>query len=95
MLKIIRLETLIFKDASGVKTIRPSNEDVDKVEDNSVIELSDEEPYVTPFKLQKKRRKVAPPPEDTEVEASEVEQQLRGKASKKAGPLKSSTDKVR
>lgn len=101
--EIIHLETLIYEDGSGVKTTRP-NKDVDKVEheggfQNAVIELSDgdqlEESYVTPFLLQKKKRKIAPPPEETELEHSEVEQQLRGKASKKAGPVKSSTDKVR
>jgi hypothetical protein len=99
MLKILPLETLIFEDESGVKTTRPSNKDTDKVEDNAVIELTDEEPYVTPFLLGKKKRKVAPPPppEDSEAENSEIELQLRGKldASKKAGPVKSSSDKVR
>lgn len=107
--EIIQLETLIYEDGSGVKTTRP-NKDVDKVDDeggsqNADIELSDTtsrgdqleepEPYVTPFLLEKKKRKIAPPPEETEPEHSEVEQQLRGKASKKAGPVKSSTDKVR
>lgn len=69
---------------------------MDKVEGGH-SELSDnQEPYITPFLLEKKKRKVAPPPEDTELEAlSEVEQQLRGKASKKAGPVKSSVEKVR
>jgi hypothetical protein len=109
MLKIIQLETLIYENgsASGVKTTRP-NKDVEKVEleggsQNAVIEVSDasddQGPYVTPFALEKKKRKVAPPPEDSEADSehSEVEQKLRGKASKKAasGPVKSSTDKVR
>ena len=97
MLKTIPPETLIYEDESGVKTTRPSDKDVDKVglEDNAAIELSDEEPYVTPFLLSKKKQKVAPPPEDTEAENSEIEVQLRGKGSKKASPVKSSSDKVR
>ena len=90
-----------------MKTTRPSNKDTDKVKleggsqnASAVIELSDsdasdQEPYVTPFLLEKKKRKIAPALEDTEVEHSEVEQQLRWKASKKDGPVKSSTDKVR
>ena len=90
-----------------MKTTRPSNKDTDKVKLGSgsqnasaVIELSDsdasdQEPYVTPFLLEKKKRKIAPSLEDTEVEHSKVEQQLRRKASKKDGPVKSSTDKVR
>ena len=57
--------------------------------------MSDEEPYVTPFLLSKKKQKVAPPPEDTEAENSEIEVQLRGKGSKKASPAKSPSDKVR
>ena len=101
-MKIIQLETLIYEDESGaVYTTRPN----DKVEleggsQNAVIELSDasgdQEPYVTPFTLEKKKRKVAPPLEDTEADSdhSEAEQQLRGKASKKAG-MKISTNKVR
>lgn len=64
-----------------------------------VIELSDEEepePYVTPYLLEKKTRKaVAPPPEDTEAEASETENQLRGKVSKKAAATSSNNLKVR
>lgn len=107
----IKLETLLFEDRSGVKTTRPSNKkDTDKVKIEGgskksavqVVELSDsddashidQEPYVTPFLLEKKRRKIAPAPEDTEEE-SEVEQQLKRKASKKTGPVKSSTEKVR
>jgi hypothetical protein len=97
MLKTILLETFIFEDESGIKTGGPSN--VDKVQGGShdaVIELSDDqEPYVTPFPLAKKKRKVAPPPEDTEAEQSDMEQQLRGKMGKKAGAKESSTDKVR
>jgi hypothetical protein len=88
----------MFQDELGVKTKRPSNKDVDKVDDNAAaIELSDsdEEPYVTPLLLRKNKRMVAPPPEDVEAENSETEQQLRGKASKKAGPVKNSSDKVR
>ena len=72
-----------------MKTTRPSNKDTDKVKleggsqnASAVIELSDldasdQEPYVTPFLLEKKKRKIAPAPKDTEVEHSEVEQQLR------------------
>lgn len=59
---------------------------------NEVVELTDddEEPYITPFTLERKVRKaVAPPPIDTEVEDSDIEQQLRRKASKKAGAVKS------
>ena len=99
-------ETLLFEDETGIKTIRPDKAvPADRVKGgshNEVIELSDasnqlEEPYVTPFLLEKKRRKVAPPPQagDTEPEHSEVEQQLREKARGKARPVKSSTYKVR
>ena len=97
MLKTIPLETLIYEDELGVKTTRPSDKDVDKVrlENNAAIELSDEEPYIMPFLLSKKKWKVAPPPEDTEAENSEIEVQPRGKGSKKASPAKSSSDKVR
>lgn len=89
------------KDTDKVKLVGGSQ----KATGSAVIELSDsdagdashvdQEPYVTPFLLEKKKRKIAPAPEDTEVEHSEVEQQLRRKASKKAGPVKSSPDKVR
>jgi hypothetical protein len=50
-----------------------------------------------PYLLEKKTRKaVAPPPEDTEAEASETENQLRGKVSKKASATTSSDNlKVR
>jgi hypothetical protein len=65
---------------------------VDEVGDNETSEAPVE--YVTPFLLKKKIRKVAPPPDDTEVEDSEVEQQLVRKASK-TGAVKSSSDKVR
>jgi len=94
--------------AGGNNSEKPSNEDMDKVEDEdnktpvprgSCIskELSeDEEPYITPFLLNKKiRKEVAPPPDDTEAEDSEIEEQLRGKANtKKAGVVKSSSNKV-
>jgi hypothetical protein len=66
---------------------------VDEVGDNETPEASVE--YVTPFLLKKKIRKVAPPPpDDTDMEDSEVEQQLVRKASK-TGAVKSSSDKVR
>lgn len=61
-------------------------------------DASDQEPYVTPFQLEKKIRKVVVPPDDigeAESSDSEVEQRLRGKASKKAGGVKSTSDKVR
>jgi hypothetical protein len=82
---MILLETLIFEDESGIRTIGPSNEDMVQVRGGSqVIELSDdndEEPFVTPILLDKKRRRIAPQAirEDTEEEDSEVERQLRGK----------------
>ena len=88
---------MIYEDELGVKTTRPSDKDVDKVglENNAAIKLSDEEPYIMPFLLSKKKRNVARPPEDTEAENSEIEVQLRGKGSKKASPAESSSDKVR
>lgn len=74
---------------NGNKTVTPrprgSNMSESKPANEEISELSnDEEPYVTPFPLEKKKRKVfEPPPGDTD---SEIEQQLRGKAvSKKAG----------
>jgi hypothetical protein len=98
------LETIIFEEEFGVKTTNHTNskkpstasEDADEVEGSheQVIELSDDEPYVTPFLLGKKIRKVvAPPPDDSDVEDSEVEQRLLGKVNKK-GAVKSSNDKV-
>jgi hypothetical protein len=60
---MILLETLIFEDESGIRTIGPSNEDMVQVRGGSqVIELSDdndEEPFVTPILLDKKRRRIA------------------------------------
>lgn len=86
------------KDTDKVKLVGGSQ----KATGSAVIELSDsdagdashvdQEPYVTPFLLEKKKRKIAPAPEDTASEVdSEVEQQLRRKASKKA-PVKISAD---
>lgn len=60
-----------------------------------VVEISDDEPYITPFVLKRVRKAAPPPPDDTEVENSDIEQQLRAKASKKAGAVKGSNDKVR
>ena len=99
MLKFILLETLVFEDDSGLKTIRPSDKNVLEVKSgsrsqNRVIELSDsesEKTYVTPLLLKHKKRKVAPPPKDAEPEEhSEIEQKLTRKKAQK-----SSTDKVR
>jgi hypothetical protein len=95
---MILLETLIFEDESGIGTIRPSNEDVNG--GSQVIELSDdnEELFVTPILLDKKKRRVAPVREGTEEEDSEVERQLRGKKAT-SSPVKTQnfkkTDKVR
>ena len=96
--------------ARGINSKKPSNEDVDKVQaeggDNktpglqgshmSIIKSSDdEEPYVTPFLLEKKIQKVVtPPPDNTEAEDSEIKNQLRGKANKKTGVVRSSSNKV-
>lgn len=90
---------------------KPSNTDADHVESeennktprpqashvSEAIELSDsEEPYITPTLLTKKMRKVvAPSPNDTELEESEVEQKMREKMSKKTSAVKTSSDKVR
>ena len=38
--------------------------------------------------LKRVRKAAPPPPDDTEVENSDIEQQLRAKASKKAGAVK-------
>lgn len=59
-----------------------------------VVELfdDDEEPYITPFRLDKKMQKMVAPPDDTEVEDSDTEQHLKGKVSKKAA---GSNNKVR
>jgi hypothetical protein len=104
MLKIILPETLIFEDDSELKTIRPSDKNALEVKSGSrshsrVIELSDSESddqktYVTPLLL-KKKRNLAPPPEETELEGehSEIKQKLTRK--KAPASVKSSTDKVR
>ena len=54
--EIILLEMLLFEDELGVKTTRPSNENVKKVEGDSHInsELSDQEPYITLYMLEKR-----------------------------------------
>ena len=63
-------------------------------------EVSDnEEPYVMPVLLSKKKRRVvAPPLDDTELEDSEVERKMREKfkrLSSAATAAKSLSDKVR
>ena len=89
------LETLMFEDnsKSGVNVIRPkpSNADMDETEDDKTprpqgSHLSeDEEPYVTPFPLEKKTRKVVvPSSNDTEAEDSEIERKLLIEKVKKA-----------
>jgi hypothetical protein len=65
-----------------------------------VVEISqsddDKDPYITPFLLEKKKGKLpAPQADDTEGEESDIEQQLRGKASKKAAGVSGSNNKVR
>ena len=73
------------------ETSRPQGSHVS----GEVVEISDDddnEPYITPFLLEKKKGKlVAPPPDDTEGEESDIEKQLRGKVSKKV----SGSNKVR
>jgi len=91
-------------------TPRPQGSHVSK---DDFIELSSEsegqgpeEPYATPFPLEKKmRRAVAPPTDsdDNEAEDSEIERQLRellrkkakNASAKKTGAAKRSSDKVR
>lgn len=89
------VETLIFEDKSGLKTIRPTShkktfdadmnstesEDDDEtpqgpcMSKDIVIELSDDEEfYVMPSLLKKAQKVAAPPPEDTEVEDSDIKQ---------------------
>ena len=41
------------------------------------IELSDEEPYNTPSVLKRTQKVAAPPPDNTEVEDSEAEEEMK------------------
>ena len=80
-------------EGSNDETPRPRGSQKSK----ELVNLSDnEDPYVTPFPLEKKKKyavaRLAPPPDDTEAEDSEIEKKLRGKVNKK---VKSSSDKVR